>query len=141
MKLKVRVLKKYNIFIKNWKQKEIKEKETFKVNQIHKIGMNLIFLPPKMFHLVHLLHQHSLRLLEIHQNLLVAVVLLKMIFCPQNLQLINVPLFTLILFIMMANFQTSEHELQNWVVQLLKDVRPDEKNKIGGPLGMKEIFP
>jgi len=27
--------------------------------------------------------------------------------------------------------QTSEHQLPKWVVQLLKDVRPDEKNKTG----------
>jgi hypothetical protein len=30
-----------------------------------------------------------------------------------------------------SNPQTSDHQLPKWVVQLLKDVRPDEKNKIG----------
>jgi hypothetical protein len=30
-----------------------------------------------------------------------------------------------------SNPQTSEHQLPKWAVQLLKDVRPDEQNKIG----------
>ena len=73
--------------------------EKCKVNQLHQIGMNLIFLPLKMGHLVHLHQQHHLGLLAVHPHLQAAKVLLTVIL--HILHLNNEHQFILILFKMM----------------------------------------
>ena len=44
-----------------------KRNEKCKVNQLHQIGMNLIFLPLKMSHPVHL-HQHMIKNVTNHDG-------------------------------------------------------------------------
>ena len=84
--------------------KSDKRNEIHKVNQIHKIGMNLSFLHLKMIHPVRLLHQCHLGLLAVHPTLLAAAVLLTMTLRPRNLQFLNKHQFTSTLFSMMVIF-------------------------------------
>jgi hypothetical protein len=76
-------------FLQKLETKGNQRKKKIKVNQIHIIGMNLIFLHLKMIHPIHLLQQHHLGLPAVHQTLLVATVHLTMILYLQNLQLID----------------------------------------------------
>lgn len=86
--------------------------EKFKVNQLHQIGMNLIFLPLKMSHPIHLHQQHHLGLLAVHPHLQAATVLLIVIL--HILHLNDEHQFILILFIMKETLQKRKQVSTNF---------------------------